>query len=119
MSKEQPAATPLRPIEFYVLLGLVQGELHGYAIIQRTAEQSNGRVRLDPGTLYRAIARLRQAGLLEEAERKPAEDAAGRPRRYYALTREGRNVAEIEARRLADLTRDAVAAGLLDKAELG
>ena len=49
-------AAPLRPIEFYVLLGLVEGELHGYGIIQRTEQQSDGRVKLDPGTLYRAIA---------------------------------------------------------------
>ena len=112
--------TPLRPVEFYVLLGLVEDDLHGYGIIQRTEQQSDGRIRLDPGTLYRAIRRLREGGLVEHAPRRAAEDLEdGRQRRYYRLTPTGRDVAEREARRIANLARDAINAGLIDKAELG
>jgi len=111
--------TPLRPVEFYVLLGLVEGDLHGYGIIQRTEQQSDGRIRLDPGTLYRAIRRLREGGLVAHAPRREAEDLDdGRQRRYYKLTPSGREVAEREARRIANLARDAINAGLIDRAEI-
>ena len=122
MTTKKAASTdaPLRPVEFYVLLGLVEGDLHGYGIIQRTEQQSGGRVRLDPGTLYRAIRRLREGGLLEQTEHRTEADAEdGRQRRYYRLTSAGHEVAEREARRLANLTRDAISAGLIDRAELG
>lgn len=112
--------TPLRPVEFYILLGLVEGELHGYGIIQRTEQQSQGRIRLDPGTLYRAIRRLREGGLVDHAARRATDDLEdGRQRRYYQLTSAGRDVAEREARRIANLARDAINAGLIDRAELG
>ncbi len=115
-----PTETPLRPVEFYVLLGLVEGDLHGYGIIQRTEQQSGGRIKLDPGTLYRAIRRLREGGLVAHAPRREAEDLEdGRQRRYYQLTPMGREVAEREARRIASLARDAINAGLIDRTELG
>ena len=82
----------LREPTLFILAALAGGRLHGYGIIQRTEQQSDGRVKLDPGTLYRAIARLRNAGLLEEAERKAADDVQGRARRYYTLTPAGRDV---------------------------
>ena len=98
---------PLRPVEFYILLALAERDLHGWGIVQATLKRSRGGVRLDPGTLYRALRRLQDAGLLVDAERRPAPDLADRRRRYYRLAAAGRRVAAAEAERLAGLVRDA------------
>lgn len=102
---------PMRPVEFYILLALAEGDLHGYGIIQSTLERSGGEIRLDPGTLYRAIVRLADAGLLREADRRPSGDADQR-RRYYAITDEGRAVARAEVERMVELVDDARAVRL-------
>lgn len=114
MSDRTEIPQPMRPVEFYILLALARGDLHGYGIIQSTERQSGGRVLLDPGTLYRAIRRLHEAGLLEETEQRDAADVDGR-RRYYTLTEAGRAAAAEEARRLAGLVRDAADVDLLDE----
>lgn len=113
MSDRTDVPQPMRPVEFYILLALAREDLHGYGIIQATERQSGGRVSLDPGTLYRAIRRLHEAGLLEDAERRDADDVDGR-RRYYTLTRSGRAAAAEEARRLAGLVRAAADTDLID-----
>lgn len=108
------ALLPMRPVEFYILLALAEGDLHGYGIIQATLERSRGSVRLDPGTLYRAIVRLADTCLLEEADRRRVDDdLADRRRRYYAITELGRRVARAEAERMADLVDDARASRLI------
>lgn len=118
MSRTASMAPPLRPVEFYVLLALAQGETHGYGIIQATERQSDGRVRLDPGTLYRALARMQDEGLIAESARRAAEDLDDRRRRYYSLTETGRAAAAEEARRLAGLVRAATETDLLDDPEI-
>jgi hypothetical protein len=67
---------PLKPSTCYVLLALGDGELHGYAIMQTIAEMTGGRETILPGTLYAALARMVDDGLIEERE-APAEDASG------------------------------------------
>lgn len=108
---------PLRPVEFYILLALCRGETHGYGIISETDRQSEGQIQLDPGTLYRAIARMVEEGLVEEAPRREADDLDRRRRRYYAITPKGRDVAEMEARRLAGLIRTAREVSLIEDTE--
>jgi DNA-binding PadR family transcriptional regulator len=93
--------------EFHVLLALLDGPRHGYGLMQDVEAQSDGRVKLGPGTLYTAIKRLRTASLISET----AADAERR--RCYKLTRKGRAVAEDEAQRLHDLVRLARKRGLL------
>ena len=112
MAASTESFLPMRPVEFYILLALAEGNLHGYGIIQATLERSNGTVRLDPGTLYRAIVRLADAGLLEDTERRAAADLADQRRRYYAITDLGLDVAGAEAGRMADLVEDARASQL-------
>jgi DNA-binding PadR family transcriptional regulator len=107
------AFLPLRPVEFYILLALAERDTHGFGIIRATEERSGGSIRLDPGTLYRAITRLGEDGLLEEAAPRPAADLADRRRRYYRLTELGREVASAEAQRLAGLVRDARSSELI------
>jgi DNA-binding PadR family transcriptional regulator len=105
---------PLRPVEFHVLLSLAAGERHGYGMIQ-DAEGRGETVVPDVGTLYRALARMVEQGLIEPAARRHAADAGDERRNYYRIRPLGLRVARAEARRLAALTRAARAGGLLEQ----
>ena len=96
---------PLPSAAFQILLALAGEDLHGYGIMRQVAEQTAGRMRLGPGTLYSSIQTLLDAKLIEETE--PREDAklGHQRRRYYRLTPAGRKLARLEAERLADLLR--------------
>ncbi len=83
---------------FLILTALAGGPRHGYGVIQEVSELSSGRVVLRPGTLYGALDRLTEQGLVT-AEREEVVD--GRLRRYYALTDQGAALLEEEAGRLA------------------
>jgi DNA-binding PadR family transcriptional regulator len=107
----------MRPVEFYILLALAEGDLHGYGIIQTTLDRSGGEIRLDPGTLYRAIVRLADAGLLCESDRRDTDEAPDQRRRYYSITPQGRRVARAEAERMAGLVEDARSVELVRDAE--
>jgi len=118
MSSPQAAEfKPMRPVEFYILLALAEGSVHGYGIIQSTLERSHGEVRLDPGTLYRAIVRMGEHDLLVEEPRQAAEDLDDKRRRYYSITTLGRDVAAAEARRMAGLVEDARVSSLMGDVE--
>lgn len=103
---------PLTPLAFEILLALAPGERHGYAIMQAVEERAGGSVSLHAGTLYRALARLVDAGLLEELDEAPEPDTDAR-RRYYRLTGLGERVARAEATRLESQVGSARAYGLL------
>jgi DNA-binding PadR family transcriptional regulator len=90
---------PLKPVELELLLALVGGERHGYALTQQIAEQTDGLVRLEPGNLYRVIKRLLGAGLIRETDR-PNADAADERRRYYRLTATGARLLDAELARM-------------------
>lgn len=90
---------------FHILLALAGGERHGYAIMKEAADQTDGRVRIAPGTLYRSIQNLLSAGWIEEAGERPDPTLDDERRRYYRLTRKGRHVAASEAKRLSNLVR--------------
>jgi DNA-binding PadR family transcriptional regulator len=104
---------PLRPVEFQVLLSLAQGERHGYGIMQEALSLSDGETVLEPGTLYRALRRMLQAGLVLESARRPDVERPDERRRYYRLTELGRRVAAAEAARLQRLVAAARAQKLL------
>jgi DNA-binding PadR family transcriptional regulator len=102
--REPEDVLPLKPKPFLLLLVLEQdGPLHGYAIKKQMLERSGGTVRMDPGGLYRLIARLERDGLVRPAPR-PADDPDER-RQYVAITDWGRSVLAAEARRIAELAR--------------
>jgi DNA-binding PadR family transcriptional regulator len=96
--RDPHALLPLTPALFHVLLALVDGEKHGYAILKDVAQRTDGEVQLGTGTLYGIIKRLLADGLIRES-------AAGSTdrRRAYRLTAFGRKVALAEAGRLRDL----------------
>ena len=105
---------PLTPVEFHILLSLTAGERHGYGIIQ-DIEARGEAAAPDVGTMYRALARMLENGLIQGAARRSAPDAGDERRNYYRITNAGWRVAKAEARRLEALTRAARLGGLLPK----
>lgn len=92
---------PLTYIAYHILLAVADGPLHGYGIIKEVSDRTEGRTRLEAGTLYAAIKRLKEDGLLHVvgvAGRQPP-----RGRRDYALTDLGEEVLKLESERLANL----------------
>jgi len=88
---------PLTPLSFQILVAVADGPRHGYGIIKEIEQASGEPMKSSTGTLYLAIERLEQEGLLEE---EPSRDER---RRYYALTSLGHDTAVAEAKRLATL----------------
>jgi DNA-binding PadR family transcriptional regulator len=102
------AHLPLTAATFHILLSLSDGERHGYAIMTEVGERTGGRVKLGPGTLYTALKRLVEDGVVMEAGERPGRGRGGdddERRRYYRLTPLGRAVARAEARRLDEMVR--------------
>lgn len=91
---------PLSPATYHILLALASRDRHGYAIRRAVEEQSDGVVRLGPGTLYAAIRRLEDAGLIEESPWRPDADLDDDRRRYYRLSKSGRAALHGETERL-------------------
>jgi PadR family transcriptional regulator, regulatory protein PadR len=92
----------MREPTYFVLASLIDGPLHGYAIIKRTGELSGGRVRLATGTLYTALDRLTGEGYVTQVGE---EVVNGRTRRSYALTGTGTAALQAEAQRMAAAAR--------------
>jgi len=107
--------TPVTPAMFNVLLALVDGEKHGYAILKEVEEQTQGEVRLSTGTLYGIIKRMLADGLIVELRSRPAETEDDERRRYYRLTLQGRQVAVAEAERMDEILSVARSRNLLKK----
>ena len=91
---------PLSALEYHVMLALADGALHGFAIAERVAVDSEGTLRPRAGSLYRVVARLMAEGWVDESEAEDETPHPGLPRRYYALTATGRRTLADEATRL-------------------
>jgi DNA-binding PadR family transcriptional regulator len=104
---------PLPSAAFQILLSLAGENLHGYAIMRQVEAQTDGRIRLGPGTLYSSIQTLLEAKLIEELDQREDTELGHERRRYYRLTSAGRKLAIAEAERLADLLRVARAKKIL------
>ena len=87
MPRIKPPSLPV----LHIMLALADGARHGYAIKQAVEERTGGALRLGPGTLYEAIQRLEDGGLIEETAARGAGPANGQEaqRRYYRLTERG------------------------------
>ncbi len=104
---------PLPPAAFQILLSLADDDLHGYGIMRQVANQTDGRMRLGPGTLYSSIQSLLEEKFIEEVEHREDMKLGQERRRYYRLTSAGRKAVRAEAERLADLLRVARAKKIL------
>jgi PadR family transcriptional regulator, regulatory protein PadR len=102
---------PLTEVSFEILLALAEGGRHGYDIMLEIERRTGGRVSLNPGTLYRALDRLAEQGLLSAALQRVGEER----RRLFSLSPLGSAVAAAEARRLFDQVRAARAVRLLKR----
>lgn len=91
---------PLKPVDFLILLALVEEDQHGYGLVKEIAERTDGVVQLAPGNLYRVIKRLVADGLVAPSERRAAPELEDERRHYYSLTRLGARVAALEGQRL-------------------
>lgn len=93
---------PLNPRVFAILAVLLETPSHGYRIKQEVEARSGGSVTVDPGSLYRTIAKLLDDGIVVEEAPAGEEDVDPR-RRYYGVTPFGRALVAAEASRLRDL----------------
>jgi DNA-binding PadR family transcriptional regulator len=96
---------PLPAAAFQILMALSDDDLHGYEIMRRVEEQTEGRTRMGPGTLYSSIQALLDAGFIAEVASRGDDGLNDARRRYYRLTAAGRKAARDEAERLADVLR--------------
>jgi DNA-binding PadR family transcriptional regulator len=94
---------PLPHVHFEILVCLAEHEQHGYSIKREIAVRTGGRIQLGPGSLYGAITKLTDAGLIEESDTRPESHLDDERRRYYRLTTGGRVVLKAEAARLRTL----------------
>jgi len=92
----------MTPVSYHILLALVAKDRHGYLIRKAIEQQSSSSLRLGPGTLYAAIRRLEDEGLIEESRWRPEADLDDPRRRYYHLTSSGRAAVRAETARLRD-----------------
>jgi DNA-binding PadR family transcriptional regulator len=115
MPRPDPASfLPLPHLSYQVLLALAGGDLHGWAIIKRIHEIAGERATPSSGSLYLAMVRLEDRGLLKETDAPPSETSEDARRRYYRLTPLGTAVLRAETHRLAELVAIARRSRVLD-----
>jgi DNA-binding PadR family transcriptional regulator len=112
MKSESTKSPPLSSATLHILLALAGGNLHGYGIIKEVTRNSDGHYRLGPGTLYDNLKKLMDAGLVADAatssssKRKPVSSKED-DRRFYTLTKDGKNALAAEVDRLQSVVREA------------
>jgi DNA-binding PadR family transcriptional regulator len=94
---------PLTPSVLHILLALSTEERHGYAIMKQVERESQGKVRMGPGTLYGSLGRMMAAGLIRESNKKVDPTMDDERRIYYTLTGLGRKALEAELDRYRDV----------------
>lgn len=104
---------PLPAAVFHILIALADRDRHGYSIMQEVSARTGGQVRLSAGTLYSAIRRMLEQGLIEELAESPDPTSTDERRRYYRLTVFGRRAAAAEVERLTTLVQQARQTGLV------
>jgi DNA-binding PadR family transcriptional regulator len=114
MSDRRPSDfIPLTPLTFHILAALARGKNHGYGLMKEIRERTDGALDPATGTVYLALQRLEDDGLILDAARERRKRGDTR-RRYYRLSPLGLRVAKAEAERLAGLVELAVEADLLN-----
>ncbi|MGQ0646156.1 MAG: PadR family transcriptional regulator [Gemmatimonadaceae bacterium] len=92
------AFLPLPVAEFHILVTLADGSRHGYGIMTDVERRTAGGVRIGPGTLYSALRRMVDRGLITEASTREGQEEDRRL--SYRITALGRDVVVAEARRM-------------------
>ena len=107
MTADSDKAPPLSSATLHILLALAGGNLHGYGIIQEVARNSDGHYRLGPGTLYDNLKKLIDAGWVADAPSQKRKSAKEDDRRFFTLTRKGRDALATEVDRLQSVISEA------------
>ena len=85
---------------FHILAALAHENLHGLGIVRNVLDQTDGGIRLWPATLYGSLEALSEAGLIRELADHDLPEHVSAQRRYYSLTRAGKEALREEARRM-------------------
>src|SRR5678810_708024 len=95
--------TPLTPAVLHILLALSTEERHGYGIMKQVESESQGKVKMGPGTLYGSLGRMMQAGLIRESDKKVDPEMDDERRVYYKITRLGQTTLAAELERYREI----------------
>jgi len=112
MKPASAKSAPLSSATLQILLALAGGNLHGYGIIKEVTRNSDGHYRLGPGTLYDNLKKLMDAGLVADAatfssSKRKQLSSKEDDRRFYTLTKDGKNALAAEVDRLQSVVREA------------
>jgi DNA-binding PadR family transcriptional regulator len=105
--REARSWLPLSPLVLHVLLALSDGDKHGYAIIKEVRHRTGGEIDIGASSLYTVVRRLLEGGLVTETDERPDPALDDERRRYYRLTRLGRDVTVEEIKRLQSVIAQA------------
>ena len=94
---------PLTPAVLHILLALVSEERHGYGIMKEVEMDSQGKVKMGPGTLYGSIGRMIEAGLIRESNKKVDPELDDERRVYYTISALGKKALAEELARYRDV----------------
>lgn len=111
--RDPGAYLPLTPMVLQILLALADGDKHGYAIVKEVRRRTDGEVVLGASSLYAVLKRLLADSLVIETDERPDPALDDERRRYYRLSRFGRDVAVAELRRLETVLQQARAKRLI------
>jgi DNA-binding PadR family transcriptional regulator len=98
-----PVHSPLTPAVLHILLALSAEERHGYGIMKQVERESQGKVKMGPGTLYGSLGRMMDAGLIRESDKKVDPSIDDERRIYYTLTGLGQKALEAELDRYREV----------------
>lgn len=95
--------TPLTPAVLHILLALSTEERHGYGIMKQVELDSQGKVKMGPGTLYGSLGRMIEAELISESEKKIDPKMDDERRIYYKITGLGQKALDAELERYREV----------------
>ena len=97
------ANAPLTPAVLHILLALSTQERHGYGIMKQVESDSQGKVKMGPGTLYGSLGRMIEAGLIRESDKKVDPKMDDERRVYYKITGLGQKALAAELERYREV----------------
>lgn len=97
------AGAPLTPAVLHILLALSTQERHGYGMMKQVESDSQGKVKMGPGTLYGSLGRMIEAGLVRESDKKVDPNMDDERRVYYKITGLGQKALAAELKRYRDV----------------
>jgi DNA-binding PadR family transcriptional regulator len=97
------ANAPLTPAVLHILLALSTQERHGYGIMKQVESDSQGKVKMGPGTLYGSLGRMIEAGFIRESDKRVDPKMDDERRVYYKITGLGQTALSAELERYREV----------------